>query len=345
MLSSLTIKLSILISLSMGVILLLTSYLGNNNIISMIIGIGAALLVSTVFINRYVSVPLNMLTESMRLLEQGNSNARLQINGSRQMQALSDSFNLMVDRIIRLVDSTAEQVFELAQAQERLGHNAELEAINVELEKSLADVRLLNIKQESIYLSTLNALVSTIEASDLYTHGHSARVTRYSLALAAKIGLSGDRINMLEQAAILHDIGKIGIDKSILHNPGRLNDEEMASMRMHPVIATNILRHIDHLADVQDCVVKHHERFDGKGYPYGICGDDLPIEARIMSIADTFDAMTSKRPYRNGLPVEVAINELTVHSGSQFDPELVEHFIALFSEGALAGIYGDCLLE
>ena len=343
MFSSLTIKLSILISISMVLVYLLMSQIQSSDFVRLSVCIVAALFISTVFIHRYVTTPLNTLIQSMRLLEQGNSTAKLHINGSRQMKTLSDSFNLMVDRIMQLVDNTAEQVFELAQAQERTGHNAELHLLNNELEKSLADVRLLNIRQESIYLSILNALVSTLEASDPYTHGHSARVTRYSLALATRIGLSNERSSMLEQAAILHDIGKIGIDKSILHNPGRLNDEELAIMRQHPVIATNILRHVDHLADVQDCVVKHHERFDGTGYPHGISGSNLPIEARIMSIADTYDAMTSHRPYRRGLPDEVAIKELSDNAGSQFDPELVEHFIALWREGVLTDISGDYL--
>ncbi len=304
-------------------------------------GCVAAMFISTAFFSRCVSAPLGLLTKSMRLLEQGNSNAKLQINGSREMKELSDSFNLMVDRVMQLVDSTAEQIFELAQSQERVEHTAKLYALNRELEKSLADVRLLNVKQESIYLNVLNALVSTIEASDPYTHGHSARVTRYSLALAGSIGLPPERVNILEQAAILHDIGKIGIDKSILHNPGRLSGEELEIMRQHPVIATNILRHVDHLADVQDCVVKHHERFDGTGYPYGIGGSDLPIEARIMAIADTFDAMISHRPYRKGLPLEAAIQELSDNAGSQFDPELVGHFIGLLRAGELTTIPGE----
>lgn len=335
MFSSLTFKLAVILSLSMAVIHHLLSYITNDSV-AVVAAAVSALTISTFFIRHYVTKPLEELTRSMRLLEQGNSNAKLHINGSSQMRALSESFNLMVDRVIILLDSTAQQIFEIAQSQERNQHNTELETVNAELEKSLAEVRLLNIKQENTFMGAINALVSTIEANDKYTHGHSGRVTTYSLALASRIGLSVERRKILEQSAILHDIGKIGIDKGILHKQGKLTDDEYDTMKRHPSIALNILKNIDFIPGVRECVGKHHERFDGKGYPDGVCGDELPIEARIMSIADTFDAMTSHRPYRKGMLVEVAIRELTTHKGSQFDPELVDSFISMLRDGELA---------
>jgi len=278
----------------------------------------------------------DQLIKAMRSLEQGNSTAKISINGSTKIHKLSESFNMMVDRVIGLVDNTAHQVFELTQEQERAQHNSELIEINRALEKSLVEVSRLSSIRESMYLSVINAMVSTIEASDTYTHGHSARVTSYSLALASKIGLSEERLRTLERACILHDIGKIGIDKSILHKPGKLTNDEYASMQQHPDIAVRILQNIEHLVEVQNIVVKHHERFDGKGYPNGLSGDEIEVEARIISIADTFDAMTSHRPYRKGLPVEVAVDELIKNSGSQFDPELVAQFISLLQDGGLS---------
>jgi len=335
MFSSLTFKLAIILTISMAAIHHLLSYIANGTI-AVMIGAVAALTISAIFVRHYVTKPLEELTKSMRLLELGNSNAKLHINGSSQMKALSESFNLMVDRVIVLLDTTAQQIFELAQSQERSQHNSEMQSVNAELKKTLSEVQLLSVKQETTFMSAINALVSTIEASDNYTHGHSERVTTYCLALASRIGLPADRRKILEQAAILHDIGKIGIDRGILHKPGKLTDSEFDTMKKHPEIALNILKNIDFIPDVRECVGKHHERFDGKGYPDGVSGDDLPIEARIMSIADTFDAMTSHRPYRKGLLVEVAIRELSIHSGTQFDPELVEHFIAMLHDGDLA---------
>ncbi len=331
MFSSLTLKLSVLVTLSMGLVYIVAHQF-DDAAFMLIIGILIALLVSAAFIHHYISAPLASLTKSMRLLEQGNSNAKLQINGSRQMKVLSESFNLMVDRVMLLIDSTAQQVFDMAQVQERVQHESELLEINRELEKSLAEVKLLSSHQEIMYLGIINAMVSTIEASDPYTHGHSARVTDYSLALARKIGFTAERLKILEQAAILHDIGKIGIDKAILHKPDKLTTEEYTIMQQHPAIGVQILSNIESMLEVQEIVTKHHERFDGKGYPNRISGKNLPTEALILSIADTFDAMTSHRPYRRGLPVEVAIKELSDHAGNQFDPELVEQFIDMLRD-------------
>ncbi|MEI6214270.1 MAG: HD domain-containing phosphohydrolase [Desulfuromonadales bacterium] len=345
MFSSLTARLSIFICASVAVIHLLASQLPFYEDIRIFTELLVVLIAVEIFIGRFVSVPLDTLTRAMRLLEQGNSEASIKINGSSDMRRLGESFNLMVDRVIILLDTTAQQVFELAQAQERTQHDNELRAKNRELETSLAEVQMLNSRQESLFMGTINALVKAIEASDNYTHGHSGRVTSYSISLATRIGLPTERIKVLEQAAILHDIGKIGIDKSILHKQGKLTDEEFDIMRKHPAIAVDILRNIIHLSEVQECVAKHHERYDGKGYPYGVSGDDLPVEARIMSIADTFDAMTSHRPYRRGLPVNVAISELDKHAGSQFDPELVKQFISLVKNGELTDIYDDYLAD
>ncbi len=188
-------------------------------------------------------------------------------------------------------------------------------------------------EQQKTYLNTIHALVSAIEASDSYTRGHSERVTRYSLAIAKKLGLSAERLKIMERAAILHDIGKIGINVSLLHKVGKLTPEDVLDLQQHPLIGIKILEPIEFLSDVRTCIGQHHERFDGKGYPNGLAGEELLLESRILAIADSFDAMTSDRPYRKALHVEVAIKELIDFSGTQFDPSIVPHFVELLRQG------------
>ena len=184
-------------------------------------------------------------------------------------------------------------------------------------------------EQQKTYLNTIQALVSAIEASDSYTRGHSERVTRLSLALAKKLDLPQTRLKVIERAAILHDIGKIGIDLSLLHKEAQLTSEDIAELQQHPTIGMKILEPIEFLYDVRLCIGQHHERYDGLGYPNNLAAEELLLESRILAIADSFDAMTSDRPYRKALDVDVAIAELAGNAGTQFDPELVPIFIEL----------------
>jgi len=186
--------------------------------------------------------------------------------------------------------------------------------------------------QQTTYLSTVQALVSAIEANDAYTRGHSERVTRYSLAVARHMNLSTHEIKRLERAAILHDIGKIGIDLGLLHKKGKLSNEDINILHQHPSIGVRILEPISFLRDVREIIEQHHERFDGTGYPRGLAGPELLLEAKILAVADTYDAMTSDRPYRNALSHEIAIKEIVENSGAQFDPEVTSAFLAIFRE-------------
>jgi putative nucleotidyltransferase with HDIG domain len=182
-------------------------------------------------------------------------------------------------------------------------------------------------------MNTIHALVSAIEASDSYTRGHSERVTRYSVALAKKLGLPQERLKIIERAAILHDIGKIGVDLTLLHKQGRLTPEDIIDLQQHPVIGMKILEPIEFLYDVRLCIGQHHERYDGRGYPNSLPSEHLLLESRILAIADSFDAMTSDRPYRKALPPDLALRELMENAGSQFDPALVPHFVELLQNG------------
>ena len=188
-------------------------------------------------------------------------------------------------------------------------------------------------EQQKVYMNTIHALVSAIEASDSYTRGHSERVTRFSLELAKRLELPSDRMKVIERAAILHDIGKIGIDLSLLHKEGQLSPDDVSNLQQHPLIGMKILDPIEFLHDVKLCIGQHHERYDGNGYPNQVAANELLVESRILAIADAFDAMTSDRPYRKALSLDVAIKELSDNAGTQFDPQMVPHFVALLKSG------------
>jgi HD-GYP domain-containing protein (c-di-GMP phosphodiesterase class II) len=178
-----------------------------------------------------------------------------------------------------------------------------------------------------VLVEALRSVVSSLEEKDSYTHGHSIRVAEYSVLLAEEIGLSETEIREVELSALLHDVGKIGIPDAILLKPGRLTQSEFEIMKSHPVRSGKILEKITALRNLIPGIVHHHERFDGHGYPSGLKGDGIPLYARVILIADTYDAMTSTRPYRLALEKEVAFEELVRCSASQFDPYLVQCFI------------------
>ncbi|MCL1791644.1 MAG: diguanylate cyclase [Peptococcaceae bacterium] len=185
------------------------------------------------------------------------------------------------------------------------------------------------------HASTIFALTATIETKDYYTYGHSQKVAQYASALAMAIGLDDWHVKSIKEAALLHDIGKIGIPEEILRKGGRLNAEEMDVMRRHVDMSVTIIKHLPSLQYVLPAVIGHHEFWDGTGYPRGIRGEDIPLSARCLAIADSFDAMMSTRPYRTACSLDYALNEIVDKSGSQFDPNLVEAFVELTRSGGL----------
>lgn len=182
------------------------------------------------------------------------------------------------------------------------------------------------------YKSTVIAMSSAVDARDSYTAGHSARVSDISLLIGHELRLSETDLKNLEYATLFHDIGKIGISDNILNKRGKLNDVEYEIIKEHPEIGVNILKDIDFLAGALPIIRHHHERFDGEGYPSGKIGEDIPLGSRIIAIADTYDAMTSNRPYRLGLDHDLAVNEIIKNKGSQFDGKLVDVFLSLESK-------------
>lgn len=179
-----------------------------------------------------------------------------------------------------------------------------------------------------VYFETIRSLANALEAKDPYTHGHSRRVAKDAVRIAAQLRLPRKKIENLRHAALLHDIGKIGIRDAILFKPGRLTEDEFAQIRQHPALGAGMVEPIEFLKDVSDVIRHHHERWDGKGFPDGLAGEEIPLGARIVCIADAFDAMTSTRPYREGMSIPVAVEELLRCRGGQFDPEIVDCFIA-----------------
>ena len=220
----------------------------------------------------------------------------------------SDKF----DQLLLLIESGIKSIEQMN----------EIKRINEELSDTYE-------KLERAYLDSIQTLRYTVEAKDPYTRGHSDRVSAYSVLIGKYLGLSETDLRTLEVGGLFHDIGKIGIPDSILLKESKLTDDEYSEIKNHPSIGAHILCNASIFQDIIPIVKHHHERFDGKGYPSQLSGKDIPYLARIVSIADSFDAMTSKRSYRNALPLEVVKNEFLKNIGTQFDPEIGMVFLDL----------------
>jgi putative nucleotidyltransferase with HDIG domain len=188
---------------------------------------------------------------------------------------------------------------------------------------------------EEMFFQTAESLANAIEKRDPYTGGHTHRVTTYSLATARRLGLKPMEVKWLQISSVLHDIGKIGIDDQILKKPEQLDPEEFNQIKQHANMGAEIIDHIKQLRNIIPGIKYHHEQIDGTGYPEGLRGENIPIIAKIVSVTDTFDAMTTDRPYRRALSKEMAIKELRRCAGTQFDHEVVEAFIQAFEGGEI----------
>ncbi len=186
---------------------------------------------------------------------------------------------------------------------------------------------LLYINSKSQFIETVEALMNAIDARDQYTEGHSRRVAEISVAIAKELKYNIRNIEQLNIAAMLHDVGKIGISDTILNKPGKLTDEEFNTIKEHPEIGIKIIKNIKNIDYVHSIVRNHHERYDGKGYPDGKKGNELPLSVYIVQLADTVDAMASDRPYRKGLPESTIIDEITNYAGAQFHPQVAEAYL------------------
>jgi putative two-component system response regulator len=191
------------------------------------------------------------------------------------------------------------------------------------------------LRIQELFLQGVQTLARALEAKDAYTRGHSIRVSRYAVGTAARLGFDGVGLDGIRLGGELHDIGKIGTRESVLHKPGSLTDEEFRQITEHPLLGERMLSPLAHESpDVLRIVRSHHERLDGRGFPDGLRGEKIPIEARIVAVGDAFDAMTTRRPYRESRPPEDAMVELRRVAGTQLDPEAVEAFVSAFPDSA-----------
>ena len=220
----------------------------------------------------------------------------------------SDKF----DQLLLLIESGIKSIAQMN----------EIKRINEELSDTYE-------RLEKAYLDSIQTLRYTVEAKDPYTRGHSDRVSEYSILIGRKLGLPEEDIKTLQVGGLFHDIGKIGIPDSILLKDARLTDDEYSEIKNHPSIGAHILCNAEVFKDIIPIVKHHHERFDGNGYPSRLAGKDIPYLARVAAVADTFDAMTSKRTYRNALPLDVVKAEIEKCSGTQFDPEIARVFLEI----------------
>jgi response regulator RpfG family c-di-GMP phosphodiesterase len=205
----------------------------------------------------------------------------------------------------------------------------DLEIINVLASQSSISIDNVQLYQDirDNYLKTIRAFALAVEAKDRYTHGHSENVMKYTVILAKHIGLSDAEIENVKYAGLLHDIGKIGISEFILNKPSRLTPSEFEEIKKHPELGAKIIADVPFLRPLVPFVLHHHEFFDGSGYPEGIAGENIPLGARILSVADVFEAMTSNRPYRKALMPDMVVKALIAGKGTQFDPRLVDAFL------------------
>jgi hypothetical protein len=213
----------------------------------------------------------------------------------------------------------------MAKSTEVRQRNEELSTVNEVLRQT-------NDRLEKSHVSVIGALIGALEAKESHLSGHAATTMHFSVEVGRKLGLGSDEIAAIKLGALFHDVGKIGVPESLLSKPAELTDDEWIEMRAHPMIGASLLGNVPMLERIRPIVLAHHENFDGTGYPQGLKGSEIPLAAQIISVADSYDAMTSDRPYRIALRPKQALRELRAHSGTQFNPVVVEAFIQVVIE-------------
>lgn len=238
---------------------------------------------------RALSRPVTDLAAKAQSIAEGNYGERAEVRGTREIAALAETFNTMSQAV----------------------------------EEALGKARAAAKENQELFFNSIRALAAAIDAKDPYTRGHSERVARYAVTIARHMGLPTEEVRKVRIAALLHDVGKIGIDDRILRKPTALTDEEFEVMKTHPVKGAVIMGQIPQLREIIPGMKHHHEKWDGSGYPDGLLSEEIPMLARIVAVADTFDAMTTTRPYQKAMQLEYVVSRIKSFSGTRFDPVVV----------------------
>jgi putative nucleotidyltransferase with HDIG domain len=237
-----------------------------------------------------ISTPIRGLAESTRAISRGEYHQRAGVHGAAEISDLAETFNKMAGDI----EQNIEQLKEAAE------------------------------ENRELFLGSIRMLAAAIDEKDPYTRGHSGRVAKYSQLIGQELGLTPEDLDRMRIAALLHDVGKIGVDDRVLKKPGALTPEEFDIMKQHTIKGANIMRPVAQLKEMLPGIELHHEHLDGRGYPYGLKGPQIPIMARIIAVADTLDAMTTNRPYQSAMDITYAIGKIRALCGTKFDPEVVD---------------------
>jgi HD-GYP domain-containing protein (c-di-GMP phosphodiesterase class II) len=237
-----------------------------------------------------ISTPIRALAASTLAISRGEFHQRTPVKGAAEISELAETFNHMAGDIEEFVD-------QLKQAAEQ---------------------------NHELFLGSIRMLAAAIDEKDPYTRGHSGRVAKYSIIIAQHLSLPADELEKIRISALLHDVGKIGVDDRVLKKPGALTTEEFALMKQHPLKGANIMRPVAQLKEMLPGIELHHEHVDGKGYPHGFSGDEIPMMARIIAVADTLDAMTTNRPYQSAMDLEFAMNRIVELANTKFDAAVVD---------------------
>jgi putative nucleotidyltransferase with HDIG domain len=248
-----------------------------------------------------ITRPIRDLVESTRAMSRAEFHERVEVRGAAEIGELADTFNQMAGHIEVYVDK----------------------------------LRLAAEENHELFLGSIRMLAAAIDEKDPYTRGHSGRVARYSTIIGHGMGMNAEDLDRLRIAALLHDVGKIGVDDRVLKKPGKLTDEEFDLMKQHTTKGANIMRPVAQLKDVLPGIELHHERMDGKGYPYGLPAEQIPLMARIIAVADTLDAITTNRPYQSAMDLDFALERIRSLAISRFDPEVVAALEAAIQKGML----------